>query len=160
MEPPRVEPPPPPASPFNPTPQPTAPRGGSGCPKPLIIGCLAVIVLGGIALLAGFFYVGKNASSILQWSLSTTEKGILQQLPQDTTAEEKERLQRAFADVRKGVQDGSVTPERLQPLQFKMLEISRKGKAMTREDVRSLTEMLEGMTAGGPSSGSGATPPG
>ena len=160
MEPPRVEPPPPPASPSNPAPQPAVPRGGSGCPKPLIVGCLAVVVLGGIALLAGFFYVGKNASSILQWSLSTTEKGIMGQLPKDTTAEEKERLQRAFADVRKGVQDGSITPEKLQPLQFKLLEVSRKGNAMTREDVRGLTEMLEKMTGGEPSSGSGGTPPG
>ena len=160
MEPPRVEPPPPPASPFNPTPQPALPPGRSGCPKPLIIGCLAVIVLGGIALLAGFFYVGKNASSILQWSLRQTENGIMGQLPKDTTSEERERLQQAFADVRKGVQDGSVTPEELQPLQFKMLEIARKGNAMTREDVRNLTEMLEGVAGGGPPSGSGGAPPG
>lgn len=160
MEPPRVEPPPPPASPFNPTPQPALPAGRSGCPKPLIIGCLAVIVLGGIALLAGFFYVGKNASSLLQWSLRQIETGITAQLPKDTTPEEKERLQQAFENVRSGVQNGSISPEKLQPVQMKALELSRKGNSMTREDVRNLTEMLEGVAAGGPPSGSGGTPPG
>lgn len=152
MEPPRVEPPPPPVSPFNPAPQPALPAGRSGCPKPLIVGCLVVIVLGAIALVGGFVYIQKNAGTLLQWSLRQIENGITAQLPKDTTPEEKERLQQAFENVRSGVRDGSIGPEKLQPVQMKALELSRKGNSMTREDVQELTRLLE-KTAGGPPPG-------
>lgn len=144
MEPPHVQPPPPPpAAPFNPS---ARPRAG-GCPKPLIIGCLAVIVLGGIALLGGFWWISANVTSVLKWSFNQMETGILAQLPKDVTAEERERLQQAFAGVIQGIDNGSVTPDRLQPVQFKIMEISRKGANMTREDVQQLTSLLEGVVA-------------
>ena len=138
MEPPRVEPPPPPA-PFDPS---ARPKTG-GCPKPLVIGCIAIILIGGLAALGGFIYVARNATKVLQWSFAQMEKGVLAQLPKDVTPEEKERLRRAFAGVSQGIKDGSIPVEKLQPAQFKMMEIARKGSNLTRQDVLDLTRSLE-----------------
>ncbi len=52
-------------------------------------------------------------------------------------------MQQGFADVRKALQDGKLPPERLQPLQFKILEITRKGSNLTRQDVVDFTHSLE-----------------
>jgi hypothetical protein len=138
MEPPRVEPSPPPA-PFDPS---ARPKTG-GCPKPLVIGCIAVILIGGLAALGGFIYMARNATKVLQWSFAQMEKGVLAQLPKDVTPEEKERLRRAFAGVSQGLKDGSIPVEKLQPAQFKMMEIARKGSNLTRQDILDLTRSLE-----------------
>jgi hypothetical protein len=151
MEPPRVE-PPPPASPFNPTPQPAIPRGGSGCPKPLIVGCLAVIVLGGIALIGGFLWVGKNFDRLLTFSLRQSENGIFAQLPRDVTSEERERLRRAFQGARQRVESAGSAQEIAedsQELNMKLLAVTRKGKGLTRQEVQELTEDLETFASGG-----------
>jgi hypothetical protein len=145
MEPPRVEPPPPPPAPFDPSARPKS----SGCPKPLVIGCIAVILIGGLAVLGGIYYVANNASKVLTWSFTQMENGVMMQLPKDVTPEEKERLHQAFAAIRKGIEDGSIPPEKLQPVQFKMMEISRKGSNLTRQDVQELTRSLEEVTGGG-----------
>lgn len=153
---PQQPPPPPPASPFDPA---ARPKTG-GCPKPLIIGCLAVLLIGGLALLGGFFYIAKNASRVLQWSLTTMEKGVMAQLPRDVTPEEKDRLKQAFADVTAGLKAGRITPEQFQPVQSNIMEIARKGSNVTRQDVLELTEALEKVAgkAGGPPQ-SGTAPP-
>ena len=139
MEPPRVEPPPTPTAPFDPSARPKS----SGCPKPLVIGCLVVILVGGVALLGGFFFLMKNASSVIQWSMRQMENGVMGQLPPTVTPEEKQRLRQAFADVSQGLKDGRIKPEEFQPLQFKMMEIARKGNNLTRQDALELTRALE-----------------
>jgi hypothetical protein len=155
MEPPRVQPPPPPASPFDPSARPKP----SGCPKPLVIGCLVVILLGGVALLGGFFFLMKNASSVIQWSMRQMENGVMGQLPPNVTPEERQRLRQAFADVSQGLKDGRIKPEEFQPLQFKMMEIARKGNNLTRHDVLELTRSLEEVAHKAGSRPAG-TPPG
>ena len=152
MEPPRVEPPPPPASPFNPAPQPAIPRGGSGCPKPLIIGCLAVLVVGGIALLGGFWWIGSNLDRLLTFTLQQTETTVFAQLPKDVTPEEQERLRGAFQAARQRVQSAGSSQEiaqQAQTLNMELLSVTRKGTAMTREDILRLTESLERFGSGG-----------
>jgi hypothetical protein len=152
MEPPRVEPPPPPASPFNPTPQPAIPRGGSGCPKPLIIGCLAVLVVGGLALLGGFWWIGSNLDRLLTYTLKQTETTVLAQLPKDVTAEERERLQSAFEGARRRIDSAGSSQEiaqQAQELNMELLGITRKGAGMTRQDIQRLTETLERFAASG-----------
>ncbi len=150
MEPPRVQPPPPPAAPFDPAARPKS----SGCPKPLIIGCLVVILVGGVALLGGFFFLMKNASGVIQWSMRQMENGVMAQLPPTVTPEEKQRLRQAFSDVSQGLKDGRIKPEEFQPLQFKMMEIARKGNNLTRQDVLELTRALEEVAHKGPPPGS------
>lgn len=148
--------PPPPASPFNPTPRPI-PQGSGGCSKPLVVGCVIVVLVGAIAVLGGIYYVGTHAVALFQWSLQQMENNLLVQLPKDVTPEEKANLQQAFTDVRKAIQDGKVPPERLQPLQFKIIEITRKGSSVTRQDIVDFTRSLEDV-AGKPVGAPAASP--
>ena len=134
--------PPPPASPFNPTPRPIPP-GSGGCSKPLVVGCVIVVLAGAAAVLGGIYYVGTHAVALFQWSLQQMENNLLVQLPKDVTPEEKANLQQAFADVRKAIQDNKVPQDRLQPLQFKIIEITRKGSSVTRQDIVDFTRSLE-----------------
>jgi hypothetical protein len=146
--------PPPPASPFNPAPRPI-PQSGGGCSKPVVVGCIVIVLAGAIAVLGGIYYVGTHAVALFQWSLQQMENNLLVQLPKDVTPEEKANLHQAFADVRQAIQDGKVPPERLQPLQFKIIEITRKGSSVTRQDIVDFTHSLQEV-AGKPV---GAPPP-
>ena len=113
--------------------------------------------MGAIAVLGGIYYVGTHAVALFQWSLQQMENNLLVQLPKDVTPEEKANLQQAFADVRKAIQDGKVPPESLQPLQFKIIEITRKGSSVTRQDIVDFTRSLEDV-AGKPAPPAGASP--
>jgi len=156
MEPPQP-PPPPPASPFDPA-APSRPKTG-GCPKPLFVGCVAVLLVGGLALLIGILFVARNASTVLQWSMNKLEEGVLKQLPTDVTQDERDRLRQAFADVSEGLKTGKIPPDKFQPVQFKIMEFAQKGNKVTRQDVLDLTELLE-RTAGKTANGtSGTVPP-
>jgi hypothetical protein len=144
MEPPRVEPAPPPASPFSPQARPAA----GGCPRPLIFGCLGLLVLVGLGFIGFFFYVYTHGGQLLQFSLRQSEAAITQQLPPEVTQEERQRLHQAFEGARDRaghaarVQD---IAESSQQLQLKMLHVIRKGQdhKLTRADVQDLTNTLE-----------------
>jgi hypothetical protein len=144
MEPPRVEPAPPPASPFNPQARPKA----GGCPKPLLFGCLGLLVLVGLGFVGFFFYVGTHVGPILQLSLRQSETAISQELPPDVTQEERQRLHQAFTAAYQRA--GRATraqdiAESTQQLNFKMLHVMSKGQdhKLTRADVLDLTTTLE-----------------
>ncbi|HEY3571463.1 MAG TPA: hypothetical protein VGP73_26295 [Thermoanaerobaculia bacterium] len=144
MEPPRVEPAPPPTSPFNPQPRPAA----GGCPKPLIFGCLGLLVLVGIGFLGFFFYVGTHVGQLLQFSLRQSETAVTQQLPPDVTQEDRQRLHQAFEAARDRASHSARAQdiaESSQQLQFKMLHVVRRGQEgkLTRADVQDLTQTLE-----------------
>jgi hypothetical protein len=150
--------PPPPVSPFNPAPGPVVPQGRAGCSKPLIIGCVSIFLIGAIALLGGLYYVSTHAAALLQWSFQQMETGLMAQLPKDVTPQEKANLQQAFADVRQAVQDKKVGPERLQPIQWKMMEVARKGNNLTRQDVLDLTRTLQEAVRTAPANGQTVIP--
>ena len=155
MEPPQPPPPsPPPAAPFDPN---ARPKTG-GCPKPLIIGCLAILVIGGLVLLGAFAYMAKNAGKVLQWSVTQMENGVMAKLPADVTQEERDRLRMAFADVTAGLSSGAITPDKFQPVQIKILEIARKDQ-VTRQDVLDLTRLLEETAAQGSGASERGVPP-
>jgi hypothetical protein len=121
---------------------------------------VAVLLIGGIALLAGFLYVAKHASGVLQWSLNQMENGVMAQLPGDVTPEERDRLRLAFTEVGSGLKSGRITPEQFQPVQFKILELVRKGKSVTRQDILDLTQALEGAAGkAGTAPRTGTAPP-
>lgn len=146
MEPPHTPPPPPP-SPFQPiTPGPApAPGKTGGCGKPMVIGCLVLLVLVGIALVGTFVYVSRNYDQIMNMSLTQTEAQIFAQMPEDVTPAEQERLRAAFDGARKAYSERELqeVAQEGQKIQFKLLEVVRKGNTMTRQDVLELTEMLE-----------------
>lgn len=155
MEPPSVPPPPPPVSPFDPRPPQAPAQGRSGCGKPLVIGCVVLFVLAAIAAIGGFYFLARNANTVLEWSFRQMETGILAQLPADITPEERARLQQAFADVTAALKANRVDPTRLQQVQFKLIEIGRKGRDVTRQDILDLTQALEEVAGTAP----GTTPP-
>ena len=148
MEPPNTPPPPPP-SPFQPiTPGPApVPGKTGGCGKPVVIGCLVVLVLAGVALVGLIVYVSKHYDKIMDMSLRQTEGQIFAQMPEDVTPEERERLRAAFEGARQAYATRELkdVAEEGQQVQFKLLELVRKGNSMTRQDILDLTEMLEGL---------------
>ena len=142
---PPVPPVPPGGSPFNPT-APAA-RPGPGCSKPLLIGCGVFALLIGIAVVLFFYTVTKNPGRFLSWTVNQMENAVTPQIPADVTAEEREQLKAAFAAVRRKAEAGELSPERLQAINYKVLEYSRKG-GMKRQDVLELTALLEGLAGG------------
>lgn len=160
---PPVPPVPPGGSPFNPT-APAA-RSGPGCSKPLLVGCGVFGLLIGIAVVFFFYSVAKDPGRFLGWSLNQMENAVTAELPQDVTAEEREQLKAAFAGVRRKVEAGELSPERLQAINYKVLELARKEGGLKRQDVLELTAMLEGLAGGtsevaNPGADSGAEPAG
>ncbi|HEY0553014.1 MAG TPA: hypothetical protein VGG20_02040 [Thermoanaerobaculia bacterium] len=143
MEPPYVEPAPPPASPFNPA---ARPAGPGGCPKPLIFGCLGLLVLAGLGLVGFFLYAGMHVGKLLQFSLNQSETTISAQMPKDVTPAEQQRLHDAFQAARqRALKPGNLQEiaESSQQLQFKMLAVMRKEPNLTRQDILELTRVLE-----------------
>jgi hypothetical protein len=114
----------------------------------VIVGCGLLLLLLGV----GFILLLYNAGRLVQWSFRQLEAQVLAQLPRDVTPEERERLQKAFADTVQSVQAGRIAQEEFQEVQFKMFEIARKGGNLTRQDILELTEALE--AAAGTSRGS------
>ncbi len=155
MEPPVQPPPPPPAAPFDPT---ARPKSG-GCPKPLIIGCLVVFVLGGVALLGFFYYASKNMGKMMTYSLQQSEGAVLAKLASDVTPEERQRLEAAFEAARQRLAASKSAEEIAQASQTvnsKMLELVWKKTPITRQEVQELTKVLEDLA--GPPAGSTAPP--
>ncbi|HJX28939.1 MAG TPA: hypothetical protein VJ885_13590 [Thermoanaerobaculia bacterium] len=126
------------ASPFNPTPG-GRPPGRSGCSKPLLIGCGAVLLLLGIGLIAMIY----NAPKIVQWSFKAMEQDILGRLGPDVAPEDRARLVAAFEDARGAVAGNKVDVTKLQPFQNKVMEVAPANKKLTREEVLELTRALE-----------------
>jgi uncharacterized membrane protein len=147
MEPPQ---PPPPPSPFDPT---ARPKTG-GCPRPLLIGCLVVLVLGGLALAGGIYYASKNFGKLMNIALNQAESPILNNLPDDVTPEERQRLREAFHAARQRA--ATAKPQEVaqdgQALNYKLLDINKKvrEKRLTRQDVQDLTQTLERFAGGEP----------
>ncbi|HKV12042.1 MAG TPA: hypothetical protein VJ725_28110 [Thermoanaerobaculia bacterium] len=162
MEPPHTPAPPPP-SPFQPiTPGPApVPGKTGGCGKPVVIGCLVVLVLVGIGLVGIFVYVSKHYDQIMNMSLRQTEAQIFAQMPEDVTPQERERLRAAFEGARQAYATRELqdVAQQGQQVQFKLLELVRKGNNMTRQDILDLTEMLERLAGtegrGGDAEGAG-----
>jgi hypothetical protein len=149
-------PPPPPVSPFQPRPVEPAPARSGGCGKPVVVGCVAALLLGALVVLGGIYYIGTRPDAINQlmlFSLTQLENGVMQQLPAGVTPQEKARLQSAFAGARRALEAGRIAPAELQEFNYELLEFSRKGRNVTREDVLDLTEKLERLARGEPVGG-------
>lgn len=151
-----------PVSPFDPTPSGPRPATRSGCPKPLLIGCLALTVLAGISLVAFIVLAPRLMPRLLEWSLSTLETQIYAQWPADATPEDRARLERAFDDARAALGDAEVFKTeagqvKLQQLQSAVMGLSRKQR-YTRADIVELTTALEEIGGGAGAEPSEAEP--
>lgn len=138
MEPPQ-QPPYPAPSPFNPTGAPVRPPGRSGCSKPLLIGCGAVLLLLGVGLILMIY----NAPKIVQWSFQAMEQDIMGRLGPDVTPEDRARLGTAFADARAAMSKNQVDISKVQAFQGKIMDVAPANKKLARKDVLELTRSLE-----------------
>ena len=126
-------------SPFNPSGVPARPTGRSGCSKPLLIGCGALLLLLGIGLVVMIY----NAPKIVQWSFRAMEQDIMGRLGPDVTPEDRARLAAAFEDARGAMEKNQIELSKVQAFQDKIMDVAPANRKLSREDVQELTRALE-----------------
>jgi hypothetical protein len=153
-----------PRLPFNPQRlQEPAPVRTGGPGKPLVIGCLVALVLAGIGLIAGLYYAGKNYEKIFAMSLEQVHTGVTARLPGDLPAEDRQRLDAAFASARGAVDGLRRNPSEATHLQSLMIELARETSGtgtLTRKQVEDISGILEKIGEIGKTAPAGTPPPG
>jgi hypothetical protein len=150
-----------PRSPFNPPQAPSTRTGGPG--KPLVIGCLAVLVLAGVGLIASLYYAGQSYDRIFSWSLGKVRDGIQSRLPKDLSAEEKQRLDAAFTAAQSGAGASRANPAAASQLQRLMLDLAHQSEGsetLSHKQVEEITGTLEKIGELGRTGKPPSTPPG
>lgn len=119
-------------------------------------GCL-IAGLAGCGLLALLLVIGlvvalTQADELLEFVLDFGRERILETLPEDTTSEERNRLDRAFDSVLERYRSRPATPADNRRLQMALTDALRRAERglLDRDDVRRLTERLERIAASGP----------
>ena len=121
---------------FGPTPR----QIEGGCLRPAAIGCGALGLFLGIALLALVW----RAENLLVWTLDLMENQIVTVLPEEISDEQRQRLDEGLAGARLLLTGGQVDPESLQRLQRALIEYSNAaGRGITVNDVDRLIGALE-----------------
>lgn len=127
-----------PASPFNPG-QPRPAGGGGSRKKPLLIGCVIVLILLG----TGVLVLVARLPEFVGWMFSRLEEQILAKLPDDVTLEERGRLDQAFDDAAEAIGTGRADQAKAEELNSVLMDFAGAGRKITREDVLKLTQALE-----------------
>lgn len=129
--------PPPPPAPF----APDRPASSGGCGRAALIGCGVVTLL--VGALAIFFLM--KANELLGWTLGQMQAQLLARAPADFGAEDRQRLESAFARASAAVKSGAIDPAALQALQRQFLALSEKvGQGqVTRDDLLGIAAALE-----------------
>lgn len=142
---------PPLPEPF-PEPSETRPRD----PESTRRGCL-IAGLGGCGLLVLLLVIGlvvalTQADELLEFVLDFGRERIMETLPEDTTSEERNRLDRAFDSVLERYRSRPATPADNRRLQMALTDALRRAERglLDGDDVRRLTERLERIAASGP----------
>jgi len=155
-----------PRSPFNPPPKPQAPPvaqpGRGGCGKPAVIGCLVLLVLTGIGLIIGLYYAAGHYDRILVWTLDRIRDGVVVRLPRDLPAEERQRLEAAFASAKGVAAAIQRDPAVAQKVQLQLLELAQKAQGtgtLSRQQVEEITRDLEQIGTAGNSPPAGSPAP-
>jgi hypothetical protein len=138
-----VQPPPPlpPPRPFD-----EAPRAApGGCGTPLLVGCGILTVV--LAVVVVVFLV--KATAILAYAMEKLEQQVLENLPEETSDEERQRLVAGFEAARARIRTGKLDPARLQTLQGLLVDSAEKAgrQQLDAADVRALTVALEEFAA-------------
>lgn len=105
------------------------------------MGCGAVAVLVGIAAIV---FVVK-AKDLLTWTMEKLEEQVVAALPEDVTADERQRLKRGFEAAIAKIRAGEIEPPSLTALQRQLQQAAEKAprRTLTREDVLDLLSALE-----------------
>ena len=130
---------------FDPPPSEAGPGGapgkrGGGCATPLLIGCGAALILVGILVVV--FLV--NADRFLSWGFGIFKQAVVQQLPDDLPAADRERLLDAFDAVSAAALEEELDQAELMRAQRQIQQIVGRGEQeATVEEIRELTRALE-----------------
>lgn len=138
----------PPASPFDSKPH--EPAALRGCSRPVLIGCGVTVLVG--ALL--FLLLIVKARDLFVWAFETNARQILANLPPEVTAEDEERLRRAFDGASAAVLEGRIDLDGLQDLQSALALAGRP--SVTRDEILQAIEALERVAATPPPATSSA----
>lgn len=111
----------------------------SGCGKPAVIGCLAVLVI----LAVGLVIFLAKARNMLDWALVQYQGVVVESLAPEVTQPERQRLEEAFDAARAAIRENRMDPGALQNLQRFMSSPPRPNQPIDSEAVRKLTEALE-----------------
>jgi hypothetical protein len=86
-----------------------------------------------------------KAKDVLSWTMEKLEEQIVAALPEDVTAEERQRLGRGFDAAIAKIRAGEIEPPSLTALQRQLQRAAEKAprKELTREDVLDLLSALE-----------------
>ncbi|MCY3968308.1 MAG: hypothetical protein OXG74_00100 [Acidobacteria bacterium] len=142
---------PPLPEPF-PEPSATRPRDSEstrrGCLIAGFAGCGLLVLL----LVIGMVVALTQADELLEFVLDFGRGRIMETLPEDTTSEERNRLDRAFDSVLERYRSRPATPADNRRLQMALTDALRRAERglLDRDDVRRLTERLERIAASGP----------
>jgi len=129
--------PPPPARPF----APEQTSGGSGCQKPLLIGCGLLSLLLGIA--AVVFVV--KAKDVLAYAMNQLRMEVVAHLPKDAPATDRQRVEEGFDAALSRIRSGELDPAALQELQKKLTAAASAAatRDLTREELDGLVTALD-----------------
>ena len=111
-----------------------------GCGKPAVFGCLVILGLLAIGLVV--FLV--KAKDMLDWALLRYQDVVVENLSEEVSAAERQRLELAFEGAREAIRDNRMDPAALQELQRFMSSPPGRSQ-MGVETVRELTAVLEAL---------------
>jgi hypothetical protein len=124
--------------------------GGLRPGRVMLLGCAVLLFLLGFAAIVFLL----KADDFVGWVFGSVEETIVERLPPDLPAEERARLDRAFAAATAKIAAGDADPQALRSLQGGLTRAVRDSggdRPLTREEVAEITATLEAIA--------GTTPP-
>lgn len=142
---------PPLPEPF-PEPSATRPRDPESTRRGCLIAGFGGCGLHVLLLVIGLVVALTQADELLEFVLDFGRDRIMESLPEDTTSEERNRLDRAFDSVLERYRSRPATPADNRRLQMALTDALRRAERglLDGDDVRRLTERLERIAASGP----------
>ena len=119
------------------------PADRRGCLKKALIGCGAVALLLAICFIGLLIYVRQRPDALTDIVMKQVESHYAA----DVTTEEKQELRAAYADFRTALREHRVSREPLDRMRTTLVSSGSQSE-VSREQVRSLTELFR-KTAGG-----------
>lgn len=124
--------------------------GGLRPGRVMLLGCGVLLFLLGVAAIVFLL----KADDFVGWVFGSVEETVVERLPPDLPAEERARLDRAFAAATAQIESGEADPAALRRLQGGLTRAVRSSgddRPLTREEVAEITATLEEIA--------GTTPP-
>ena len=120
-------------------------RTRRGCLIAGVAGCGLLAVVLGVGLVVAL----TQADELLEFVLDFGRTRIMEELPEDITSEERNRLDRAFDSVLERYKTRPATPADNRRLQMALTDALRRAERglLDRDDLRRLTERLERVAA-------------